>query len=91
MNFAALEREYGDKLKSQFAAVFDSTPNPSGAKPTREALDERSCPGLDSIDCTDALIGNADLPLTEHVPTVIEPGMAPLPGHEHQMNHGGLS
>lgn len=45
MNWAALEKEYGDRLKRDFANVFgDQTPNPKGAKPTREVLDERKAP-----------------------------------------------
>lgn len=45
--------------------------------------------GLEVVDCTDVLIANTDLPVPVHVPTVVEPNQAPLPGHEHQMNHAG--
>ncbi len=41
--FSQLESEYGERLRREFANVFgDMTPNPKGATPTREALDERS-------------------------------------------------
>lgn len=42
--FDKLNREFGDRLANDFARIFntDVTPNPKGATPTREALDERS-------------------------------------------------
>lgn len=32
----------GERLQREFERQFDITPNPKGATPTREALDERS-------------------------------------------------
>lgn len=42
MSWGQVEGEYGAMLKAQFATVFDVTPNPKGATPTREQLDERA-------------------------------------------------
>lgn len=33
----------GERLQREFERQFDITPNPKGATPTREALEERAC------------------------------------------------
>lgn len=40
--FEKLGGDVGARLGTDFARLFDITPNPKGAAPTREALDERS-------------------------------------------------
>lgn len=42
--FEKIGGEFGARLGTDFARLFDVTPNPKGAAPTREALDERSPP-----------------------------------------------
>lgn len=44
-SFKELEQQYGERLQRDFANVFgDVTPNPKGAKPSREVLYERAPP-----------------------------------------------
>lgn len=42
--------------------------------------------GLEATDCTGVLKGNADIPVPSYEPTA-KYDKAPLPGHEHLMNH----
>lgn len=43
--------------------------------------------GLDTVDCTNVLIGNTDIAVPEHVPTDVTPGVTPLPIYP---QHGDL-
>ena len=40
--FEQIGGEFGARQGTDFARQFDITPNPKGATPTREALDERA-------------------------------------------------
>lgn len=42
--FEKIGGEFGARLGTDFARLFDVTPNPKGATQTREALEERSPP-----------------------------------------------